>query len=228
MGGESSGDGMARGRQQGTKNRNYPPLPLGEAMKVARAIQDQASGMTVSRLTLANLLHSTPTSRVFKDLVAASRFYGLTNGGINADDFSLTKLGEQATGADEVAQVAAMKAAVMNVPPYKTFFESFKNKKLLSPGPFKEFLVRDALVPAERAEEAASYIVADAETAGLTREVGGSPWIDLDGTPTPREDDATGESDPPNGSEVGDQADEDPPDDSGSDGGPVPGRRAGA
>ena len=70
-----------------TKNRNYPPLPLAQALKVARAIQDDASGMTVSRLTLAELLDTTPTSRVFKELMASSRFYGLTNGGINADEF---------------------------------------------------------------------------------------------------------------------------------------------
>jgi hypothetical protein len=86
--------------------------------------------MTVSRLTLAELLDSTPTSRVFKDFVASARFYGLTNGGNNADEFSLTELGEKATGGDEVAQDAALKAAVMNVPPYKLFFHTFKNKKM--------------------------------------------------------------------------------------------------
>jgi hypothetical protein len=29
---------MARGRKAGQKNRNYPPLPLAEALKVPRAI----------------------------------------------------------------------------------------------------------------------------------------------------------------------------------------------
>jgi hypothetical protein len=160
---------MARGRQAGVKNRNYPPLALSEAVKVPDVIEDQASGMTVSRLTLADLLLSTPTSRVFKDLVAASRFYGLTNGGINAEEFSLTKLGEQATGGDEVARTAALKAAVMNVPPYKAFFERFKNKKMPGPAAFVEFLTRDAEVPEARAEEAMAYITADADTAGLVR-----------------------------------------------------------
>jgi hypothetical protein len=94
---------MARGRQPGTKNRNYPPLPLAEALKVARAIQDVASGMTVTRLTLAEMLDSTPTSRVFKELVAASRFYGLATGGINAEEFGLTELGDEATGAKRPA-----------------------------------------------------------------------------------------------------------------------------
>jgi hypothetical protein len=172
-------------KQPGTKNRNYPPLTLVQAIKVPRAIQDEASGMTVSRLTLSELLNSTPTSRVFKELVASSRFYGLTNGGINAEEFSLTELGEQATGADEVQQSTALKAAVMNVPPYRAFFETFKNRKMPGPTPFKEFLVRDAEVPADKADECAAYIAEDARTAGLVRSMKGGDWIDLAGTPAP-------------------------------------------
>lgn len=107
---------MTRGRRAGQKNRSYPPRPLKEALGVAEALADEASGMTVSRLTLAELLDSTPTSREFKELVASSRFYGLTTGGINAEEFGLTQLGEQATGEDEKQPAAALKAAVMNVP----------------------------------------------------------------------------------------------------------------
>jgi hypothetical protein len=174
---------MPRGRQAGVKNRNYPPLPLAEALKVASAIEDQASGMKVSRLTLAELLDTTPTSSQFRDLVASSRMFGLTNGGINAAEFSLTPLGERASGADEVARVAALKAAIMTVPPYKIFFDAFVGKKVPGSTALNEFLVREAQVPSERVEECASHIVADARMAGLTREVGGSRWIDLEGVP---------------------------------------------
>ena len=146
--------------------------------------------MKVSRLTLAELLGTTPTSSQFRDYVASSRMLGLTNGGINADEFSLTKLGKEAVGADEVARVASIKAAMMNVAPYHAFFDAFKSKKVPGATALKEFLVRDAEVPAERVDECAAQIVADAQTAGLTREVGGSLWIDLEGVPVaPSEDD---------------------------------------
>jgi hypothetical protein len=69
---------MAKGRSPGKKNRNYPPLPLADTLKVARAIERDASGMKTSRLTLADLLDSTPTSGPFEDLIASARFYGLT------------------------------------------------------------------------------------------------------------------------------------------------------
>lgn len=145
--------------------------------------------MKVSRLTLAELLDTTPTSTVMRELVASSRFYGLTEGGINADEFSLTELGEQATGGDEVAADAALKAAVMKVPPYKVFFDAFGGKKMPSGTPLREFLIRDAKVPEEKAAECAKYIASDAATAGLRREMKGSSYIDLAGTPVePSED----------------------------------------
>ena len=73
----------------------------------------------------------------------------------------------------------------MNVSPFKTFFEQFKNRKMPGPVAFEEFLTRDAEVPAEKAEEAMGYITSDAEAAGLVRTVQGGIWIDLEGTPAP-------------------------------------------
>jgi hypothetical protein len=104
---------------------------------------------------------------VFKDLAAASRFYDLTNGGIHAQQFSLTPLGHDATGADEVKRDAALKKAVLNVPPYAKFFEAFKGKKVPQPGPFREYLLKNAEVPEPRLDEAMGYILEDAVTAGL-------------------------------------------------------------
>jgi hypothetical protein len=63
-------------RAKGSKNRNYPPLSLESALKVPRTIQDRASGIAVSRLTLSELLDVSPGSSGFGSLVAASRFYG--------------------------------------------------------------------------------------------------------------------------------------------------------
>jgi predicted nucleotide-binding protein len=178
------GDKMARGRQAGKKNRTYPPLHLEEGLKVAKAIQDQASGMSVTRLTLAELLDVSPASSNFRDLAAASRLFGLTTGGINADEFGLTQLGEAATGGDEVAQVAAYKQAVLNVEPYRKFFDAFANKRVPTGTAFKEWLTKNAGVSSDRADECMAFILADAETAGFIRPMkGGGKYIDLAGAP---------------------------------------------
>ena len=135
------------GRASGSKNRNYPPLKLAEALRVATAIQDEASGMTVSKLTLSELLDVSPSSSNFRDLAAASRFYGLTSGGINSDEFGLTPNGQEATGGDEIARSAAYKKAVFNVPPYKSFFETFANKKIPGHAALREFLTKPRKYP---------------------------------------------------------------------------------
>lgn len=149
--------------------------------------------MTTSRLTLAELLNSTPTSRVFKDMVASSRFYGLTVGGINADQYDLTDLGARVASDDIEVSGPALKEAVMTVAPYKLFFEKFKGKKVPTPKPMGEFLVRDAGVDETRAAEAAKFILMDAETAGLVRKVKNANWVDLSGTPAPRSEEGEGE-----------------------------------
>jgi predicted nucleotide-binding protein len=174
-----------RGRPTGSKNRNYPPLKLADALNVAQTIEDKASGVTTSRLTLAKLLDISPASSNFSNLVASSRMYGLTNGGINATEFSLTPLGKEATGADEVMRVAAYKKAVVNIAPYRAFFQAFNNKKVPTAMPFTDFLVKSADVQPDRADECMALILADAEKAGLVRPMkGGALWIDLAGTPT--------------------------------------------
>ena len=202
-----------RGRQAGTKNRNYPALKLAEALKVAQKIEAEASGMPTTRLTLAKLLDISPASSNFGNLVGASRMYGLTNGGINANEFSLTPLGEEATGADEVARLAAYKKAVVNVAPYAEFFRTFSNKKVPTATPFKDFLMKSAAVPPDRADECMTFILADAETAGLVRLMkGGAPWIDLAGTPTTTtaEKDAEAEADTNGGGKNGGGPEPDP------------------
>jgi hypothetical protein len=150
--------------------------------------------MAVSRLTLAEILGNSPGSSVFSTLVASARFYGLTTGGINADEFGITPLGEQAASADEEERVTAYKAAVMKVEPYRLFFETFKNKKVPSPTPFKEFLVRNASVEPNYAEECMQAILADGRTAGFIRAVQGNDYIDLSGTPAAVPDAANGET----------------------------------
>jgi predicted nucleotide-binding protein len=184
---------VPRGRAAGKKNRTTPPLPLAKALAVAEGIAHQASGMKVSRLTLAEILDTTPTSSAFRDLVASSRFYGLTNGGINSAEFELSELGEQATSDDVAVREAALKTAVMTVPAHKTFLDAFVNKRVPAAGPFREFLLRDAGVPPEYVDEAMKHLAEDMATAGLVRNVKGNDWVDLTGAPRPA---STAEDDP--------------------------------
>ncbi len=184
------------GRRPGVPNRNFPPLGLAEALLVPRKIQDEASGTTVSRLTLAELLSVSPSSSRFRELIAASRFYGLSSGGINADEFAITQLGAQAVGGDEVAVVEGLKKAVRNVAPFNKFLVTFNNKKVPSLVVFKEFLVKEAEVPQDHVDQAVEHLLADAETAGFLRMTKGGRYVDFGAEPVaaPRGDEEDGET----------------------------------
>jgi hypothetical protein len=110
--------------------------------------------------------------------------YGLTDGGINAEEFSLTPLGNKATEGDEVERVAALKAAVLKVDPYAKFFRTFNGKKVPASAPLKEFLLREGQVDESRVEECIAHIIEDARTAGMLRSLKGGEWVQLEGVPS--------------------------------------------
>ena len=168
-------------RTKGSQNRNYPGVSLEEALEIPRAIQNGASGMPVSKLTLAELVDRSPAASGFRERLLASRAFGLTIGGVNADQFELTELGDAATGADEVAQQEALRRAVLNIEPYRVFLTAYSGKKVPSPTPFKEFLVQNAGVPDGRAEECMGSLLADAAFVGFIRDLKGTKYIDLSG-----------------------------------------------
>jgi predicted nucleotide-binding protein len=167
------------GRKAGSKNRNYPSLTLENALAVATAIQDRASGMPVSRLTLADLMDRSPSSSEFRELLLASRAYGLTDGGVHADHFELATLGDTATGGDEVGQVDARRKAVLNIEPFRAFLTAYNTRKVPSPAALRDFLVGSADVPEERAEDCIEHLLADARFAGLLRNLKGSEYVEL-------------------------------------------------
>jgi len=171
-------------RPKGVKNRNYPPVSLSKALAVPNAIQHQASGMSISRLTLADLLAMTPGSSQFRELIAAAHHYGLITGGVNSSEFGLSERGQDATGVDSAAKSEAFKTAVTSIAPFGVFFNTFDGKKVPGDPAFREFLIKSADVPAERASECKDHILADAQTAGLLRAVKGGSYVELNGAPS--------------------------------------------
>jgi predicted nucleotide-binding protein len=137
--------------------------------------------MPVSRLTLSELVGRSPNASQFRKLLLASRAYGLTVGGVNADQFALAQLGSDATGADEVKRGPARQKAVLNISPYRTFLRAYQGKKVPSPAAFREFLISQGAVPAERAEDCIERLLADARFVGFIRRLPTGEYVDLDG-----------------------------------------------
>lgn len=169
------------GRKAGTPNRNYPEYGVIQALNVPQAIQDDASGMPVSRLTLSELVGRSPNASQFRKLLLASRAYGFTTGGVNAEQFELTQVGSDATGPDEVAQMAARQKGVLSIAPYRVFLTAYNGKKVPSPAAFREFLVHQASVPEQRTADCMEHVLEDARAVGFIRRLSSGEYVDLEG-----------------------------------------------
>ena len=152
-----------------------------QALQIPEAIDGQASGMSVSKLTLAEFVDSTPASSMFREMLLASRQFGFTEGGVNQDKFALTLLGTQAASEDRDTRIVALRTAMMNVGPYRDFLTTFNERKVPAPAAFKEFLKTTANVPEVWLEDCMQQLLADAKVAGFLREIKGSLYVTVQG-----------------------------------------------
>jgi predicted nucleotide-binding protein len=170
---------MPRGRRPGSPNKNFPSFPLERALELPIAIAEGASGMATDRLTLSQLVDKSPSSSVFHNLILASRAYGLTTGGKNADEFDLTPVGRLATSDDPQERTEGLRKAVLSVDPFRAFLTQYDKKKVPQPVAFRSFLVNQVGVALQHVEVAMQQLLDDARLAGFIRIVKGSEWIDL-------------------------------------------------
>jgi hypothetical protein len=173
---------MPRGRRPGVPNRNFPALNLERALELPRTIHEGASGLPTDRLTLSELLDKSPSSSVFMYLVLASRAYGLTSGGKNAEEFALTQLGQLAVSDDPAQRTEGLRKAVLNIEPFRAFLTAYDKKKIPQTAAFRSFMVNQANVHADHVEQCMVQLLEDARLAGFLRNVKGSEWVDLQNT----------------------------------------------
>jgi predicted nucleotide-binding protein len=171
------------------KYRNYPSHTLAEALPVAQKIQDEMGGKPFKRLLLADALGFKPASSNYKTLLSSSYQYGLTEGTEKASEISLTKIGEDAASSDPAKRRAALKAAALYPPVFKSFYMDYADKKVPSPEMIGKILATEYGVPGAHTEECARFLEANGRVADIIRDIGGSPHVLLDATGPPPPDD---------------------------------------
>ena len=136
----------------------------------------------MNRLLLAEAMGYSPSSSGFRDRVAASVKYGLTEGNYSAETVSLTPLGVAVTRPrNEAERIEAKRNALRAIPLFDDLLIHFTNAKLPAPGFLKNILERDPfnIDPAWSASAAEAF-TEDAREVGYLRDIGGSPHIVLD------------------------------------------------
>jgi CAP12/Pycsar effector protein, TIR domain len=150
--------------------------------------------MATDRLTLSQLLHKSPSSSVFHQLVLASRAYGMSTGGKNADTFGLTAVGREVVSEDPAKRLHGRRQAVMAIEPFRAFLNEYDKKKIPAAAALRAFLVNQAKVPSEWADQCMVHLLRDLRFAGLVRKVKDAEYVDLQGDPmTPAAEEAADE-----------------------------------
>lgn len=172
---------------------DVPLFSLDKALKVAEAIVNNYGSKATKPLDVAKALDVMPTSSNFRMVTGASIAYGLTDGGWNAAQITLTPL-------------------ALKIIKYKTDTDTLDGKReaLLKPRVIREFLNRyndnavpradiaqnvleDMGVPEERTKAVLEMILEGAESVGFLTEIKGKEYVNLQGVTPPTEPSSEGE-----------------------------------
>lgn len=167
-----------------------PSVDLETALIIPRAIKDNFAGQATAPLLVADACGIKPASSNWRTITGAAVAYGLTNGGYNAQEISLTPLGERIVSPLIEGDVdVALKEAVLKPTILAEFYHQYDRNKL----PKTEIafnILQKKGVPAERLQSAWEILRANASKTNILRIISGSEYIFLDmkDSPSPTTD----------------------------------------
>ena len=160
--------------------RPYPSYTLEDALSVAQTIHRENAGLPFDRELLARALGTTPKSSAFTIRLNASAAYGLTEGGYNDPDISLTELGGIAVSSENhIARVSALIQAAKYPDTFGRFYEMLDGKRLPRNANLRSILQRDLGVREDLTEECLRILHDNGEFAGIISEADGEYLVKL-------------------------------------------------
>lgn len=163
---------------------DFPNTPIGQVLRLAQGLWDNFAGKGAAPLRVAMALGVKPTSGPWRNLCGSSIAYGLTDGGYNAAEITLTPLGLKIVRPTEEGEdMAGIREAILKPRIQREFLERYNNAKFP-----KDIIAQNVLVdmglPKERAEQALAILKANAESAGVLADIKGDKFVFLEGTGT--------------------------------------------
>ena len=179
---KSSGVQKVGDRRSYVSQTEMPGETLRSALRIAQAIADEFAKQPAPPLLVAQALNVAPTTGPFRMSCGAAIAYGLTEGGYNAANISLTDLGRRIVApTSEGADLIAKKEALQKPRVIGEFLTKYDGCKMPS-----DRIARNVLeslgVPAQATDRALKVITKSAEDLKLLREIKGNTYIHLDQT----------------------------------------------
>lgn len=162
---------------------DFPNFSLEEAIRIARGLWDNYAGKGTAPHNVAMALNLSPTSGGWRNLCGASIAYGLTEGGYNASEISLTDLGRRIVAptieGDDLSarQQAALKPRILG-----EFFRHYDRAKFPRDDIASNVLVSKG-IPKERADGVLALLKRNGEFVGFIKQTKTGPFVSLDIAP---------------------------------------------
>ncbi|WP_313634324.1 hypothetical protein, partial [Massilia timonae] len=183
-----AGSGVAK---TSDKTRSYmsqediPAYELEEAVLVAKALLQQYAGHPSTPLDVAAAMDLTPSSGKFRMLCGASIAYGLTTGGYNAAQISVTDLARQIIEPqEEGADLAGRREAIMKPRILREVLSKYSGSQL----PREDIAInvlKGMNVPSDRAKQVWDMILKSAESVGFLQTIKDRKYVNLGGVKPP-------------------------------------------
>lgn len=152
-------------------------------MRVAQAIADNYASNPTKPLSVAVAMDMSPSSGPFRALTGASIAYGLTEGGYNASEISLTQLGQRIVSPlEENDDLRAKREALLKPRVVGEFLRKYSDSPL-PPEKIAHNVLATMGVPQDRTPEVFGLIVDGANSLGLIQDLKGKRYINLDAVP---------------------------------------------
>ena len=160
---------------------DIPAISLEKALRVPRAIADNYASHPTRPLDVASALDVQPSSGSFRVECGAAIGYGLTEGGPNAPEISLTTLGKRMVAPTEVDddKVALREAAIK--PTVANQFYTKYDGSPLPPKNIAQNVLATLSVPADRTSDVFDLLIENARYVGLLKTIKDKEYIDIGG-----------------------------------------------
>lgn len=175
----------ARSKAGALPRRSYlpqtdvPGCVLADALRVPHAIAESYNARPTSPLNLAAALEMQPNAGRFRLLAGAAIAYGVTAGGPNAPEVSITPLGLRIVRpTKEGDELLAKREALVRPRVIGEFLRRY-DKGPLPRADIALNVLLELGVPRDRADEVLDFIIQGAESVQFIREIKGKKYIDL-------------------------------------------------
>ena len=160
---------------------DIPAISLDKALRVPRAIADNYASHPTRPIGVASALDVQPSSGGFRAECGAAIGYGLTEGGSNAPEISLTTLGKRIVTPTEVDDdTVALRDAALKPTVANQFYTKYDGSPL-PPKNIAQNVLATFAVPADRTSDVYDLLIENARYVGLLKKIKDKEYIDIGG-----------------------------------------------